>query len=105
MHMHKSLIKKRQSIISNSCILYTNPTLNSIQPVLTNINLSWNTSCLPAFTATTADLYLSVLKPTGLIAVKLWPAVNFQSGLLSTQFNPAWWNASTGAGSIEAQVI
>lgn len=85
-----------------ACQLYTAPLLSTVLPVYTDVSLTWNPACVQV--ASTVDLYLSVLRADGLRAVHEWTGVSYAGGLLKTQLKPSWWNATTGAGAVQAQV-
>lgn len=87
---------------AGACVLYSSPSVGDTLPVLEDVTLTWN-PCIDMKTST-VDLYLSVQSDAGLTAVHLWQHVPYQNSSLTTQLNPGWWNASTGAGSVMAQV-
>lgn len=93
---------KRQSATTGACSLYTSPATGQTLPVLEDVTLTWN-PCVD-MSSTTIDLYLSVQQTSGLTAVHLWQYVPYQNASLTTQLNPSWWNASSGAGQVTAQV-
>lgn len=86
-----------------ACTLYTYPASTDTVPVYEDITLTWDTSCLVMNDAT-IDLYLNVEEAAGLTAVHEWTGIEYSKGSLATQFNPGWWNASTGAGTVSGQV-
>ena len=101
---------KRQSTESaqfhnkrQNCQLYTAPLLAAVLPVYAPVTLTWNPSCVK-FSSPTVDLFLSVLQAEGLQPVHRWTGVPYAAGQLATELKPTWWNASTGAGSVRAQV-
>lgn len=86
-----------------ACQLYSSPSALSTLPVYEEINITWDPVCLTTLPAQ-VDLFLSVQEPDGLVACHVWTGVEYATGTLATQLSPAWWNASTGAGSVSAQV-
>lgn len=84
------------------CSLYTSPAAAADLPVYEDITITWNPSCLTV--GNTIDLYLNVQQEEGLLAVHKWTGAPYANGTLQTQFKPSWWNASTGAGTVSAQV-
>ena len=95
--MHKRPAAKRQA-----CALYQSPAAAAELPVYEDITITWDPTCLTI--GNTIDLYLNVQQPEGLLAVHKWTGAAYANGTLETQFKPTWWNASTGAGSVSAQV-
>ncbi|KAK4046162.1 hypothetical protein OIV83_006303 [Microbotryomycetes sp. JL201] len=103
-HAHGPL-RRRQA--ATACQLYTFPKSRSLVPVLAPVDITWDAQCAAdqeqQFGAS-VDVLLSVqTDKDGMLPVHLWQSVDFQSNKLSTQLNPTWWNASTGAGRITAQ--
>lgn len=97
------MVHRQRDHKSRACQLYTLPSISTVLPVYTNVNLTWNTACLQI--PSNIDLYLSILEPKGLVAVHVWSGVTFgNGGVFSTQLKPSWWNATTGAGSVQAQL-
>lgn len=87
-----------------ACTLYSAPAASSDLPVLEDVTIAWQPDCVK-MGSDTIDLYLSVQSPQdGLLAVHQWKDVAYDEGFLTTQLQPSWWNASTGAGSVSAQV-
>lgn len=91
---------KKRGCTSTS--LYTYPTASDTVPVYETLSLEWATDC--SSLSGQVDIYLSVLEDTGYLAVREWTGATYSSGKLETQLQPGWWNASTGAGSVSAQV-
>lgn len=85
------------------CSLYTYPLSATVLPVYNTLNLTWATAC--SSLGPTVDLYLSVLEPDGLQPVHEWTGITYSNGFLSTQLKPSWWNATTGAGQVQAQLV
>ncbi|KAM0787340.1 hypothetical protein ACM66B_003429 [Microbotryomycetes sp. NB124-2] len=92
----------------SSCQLYTYPKSKSLVPVLTTIEIAWDATCAPQLSqqaqqqSKLVDVLLSVqTQQDGMLPVHLWQGVDGDK--LTTQLNPTWWNASTGAGRIAAQ--
>jgi len=102
---HAALSKARLAprACSSTSALWTFPSAGSTTPVYEDFTLTWDPTCVPV-TEATVDLYLSVVETTGLTLVHKWEDVPYSPGSLDTQFKPSWWNASTGAGSVSAQV-
>ncbi|KAI5477043.1 hypothetical protein MNV49_006919 [Pseudohyphozyma bogoriensis] len=90
--------------LERRCTLYTSPTSTSTLPVFEQLDITWDPSCL-SISSSEIDLYLNVQSTAGLQAVHEWTGVTYSAGKLSTQLNPGWWNASTGAGTVSAQFI
>ncbi|GAA5881253.1 hypothetical protein JCM1840_000641 [Sporobolomyces johnsonii] len=88
---------------SSSSDLYSYPASTDTLPVYEDITLTWDPSCV-SISSSSVDLYLSVEEDSGLLAVHEWTGVDYSAGKLATQFKPTWWNASTGAGSVQAQL-
>lgn len=89
---------------TSSCTIYTSPLSTSTLPVFTPLTLTWDPSCLSLSTST-IDLYLEVINNQSTSTpVHEWTGIVYSSGKLETTFNPSWWNASTGAGEVNAQV-
>lgn len=86
-----------------TCILYTNPLAGTTLPVFTDTTLTWNPTC-SVFTSALVDIYISISTADGSKPVHLFKGLDYKSGQYTTQFNPGWWNATTGAGSVQAQV-
>ncbi len=86
------------------CQLYTSPSTSTTLNVYEPVTITWNTTCDYSL-GTKIDLYLNVDTATdGSQAVHEWTGQAFSSGSLTTELKPSWWNASTGAGSVQAQV-
>jgi hypothetical protein len=100
--VHAAVAKRQQVDGGGACVLYTNPTSATTLPVLEDVTLTWN-PCINMDTST-VDLYLSVQTDSGLKPVHLWQHVPYSNASLTTQLNPSWWNASSGAGQVSAQV-
>ncbi|GAA6041406.1 hypothetical protein JCM8097_005233 [Rhodosporidiobolus ruineniae] len=94
----------RRAQCASSAELYTYPASTDTLPVYEQLELTWNPDCVDIGSATTIDLYLSVLEDSGWLAVREWTGATYSSGKLETQLQPSWWNASTGAGSVSAQL-
>lgn len=88
---------------ASSSDLYTRPQASDTLPVYEDVTLEWNPGCV-TIGSSTVDLYLSVEEPSGWLAVHEWTNVQYAAGKLDTQLKPGWWNASTGAGQVAAQV-
>lgn len=88
---------------SSTCTLYTNPTTTSTLGVYEPLAITWDSSC--ASLGSSVDLYLSVQESSGTVAVHEWTDISWTGGKLDTKLKPGWWNASTGAGQVEAQFI
>ncbi|GAA5961973.1 hypothetical protein JCM3765_007179 [Sporobolomyces pararoseus] len=84
--------------------LYSYPTATDTLPVYEQVTLQWNPACVKISGSSTIDLYLNVQQDSGLVAVHEWTDVNYAAGKLDTMLKPNWWNASTGAGSVQAQL-
>ena len=97
------LVSRAPSSCDSISSLYTSPTSSDTLPVYESITLTWNPACVDVGTET-VDLYLNVVEEVGLIAVHEWTGVEYGKGELITQLKPGWWNASTGAGEVQAQV-
>lgn len=90
---------------TSSCTIYTSPLSTSTLPVFTPLTLTWDPSCLSLSTST-IDLYLEVINNQSTSTpVHEWTGIVYSSGKLETTFNPSWWNASTGAGEVNAQLL
>lgn len=103
---HFSLLLPRApstSSCSSISSLYTSPLSTDTLPVYESITLTWNPTCVDVGTET-VDLYLNVVEEQGLVAVHEWTGVDYGKGELVTMLKPGWWNASTGAGEVKAQV-
>ncbi|GAA5863479.1 hypothetical protein JCM3774_005307 [Rhodotorula dairenensis] len=89
---------------SSSAALWTNPAASATLPVYEDVVLAWDPTCV-TIASQNVDLYLSVeLASTNeWQAVHEWTNVPFAPGQYATQLKPTWWNASTGAGSVQAQ--
>ena len=86
------------------CQLYTSPATTTTLGVYEPVTITWNTTCDYSL-GTKIDLYLNVDTATdGSQAVHEWTGQEYSSGSLTTELKPSWWNASTGAGSVQAQV-
>lgn len=86
------------------CALYTSPSSTTTLPVYEPVTITWNTTCDYAL-GDAIDLYLNVdTASDGSQAVHEWTGQSWSSGSLTTELKPGWWNASTGAGSVQAQV-
>lgn len=96
---HKVVHHRRQA----ACALYSAPLASDDWPVYEDVTITWDPSCVTV-TTDSIDLYLNVQEDSGLVAVHEWTDVVYADGELVTQFKPSWWNASTGAGSVSAQV-
>ncbi|KAM0748682.1 hypothetical protein T439DRAFT_382467 [Meredithblackwellia eburnea MCA 4105] len=96
-------LAKRATATTTTCTFYNHPLATDTLPVYSQVNISWNPSCVKTMSSSTIDLYLSVQEDDGLTAVHEWSGVPYQQGYLETQLKPTWWNASTGAGSVSAQ--
>lgn len=101
-HSKRSSTRSRRQT-TKACTLYTSPLATDTLPVYTNFNLTWDPTCV-TMTSDNVDLYLSVEEDAGLVAVHEWTDVVYADGFLETQLKPSWWNASTGAGTVAAQV-
>ncbi|GAA5853906.1 hypothetical protein JCM8547_008153 [Rhodosporidiobolus lusitaniae] len=89
---------------SSSSDLYTYPTSTDTLPVYEDIQLTWDPTCVD-LDSDAVDVYLSILDDdSGWLAVREWTGATYDSGKLETQLQPGWWNASTGAGSVSAQL-
>lgn len=88
---------------TSSSNLYTHPQASDTLPVYEDITLEWNPGCV-TIDSSTVDLYLNVEEDSGWLAVHEWTNVQYAQGKLDTQLKPGWWNASTGAGQVSAQV-
>lgn len=88
---------------ASSSDLYTRPQASDTLPVYEDVTLEWNPGCV-TIGSSTVDLYLSVEESSGWLAVHEWTNVQYAAGKLDTQLKPGWWNASTGAGQVSAQV-
>lgn len=86
-----------------ACTLYAAPLASDDWAVYEDVTIKWDPSCV-AVTTDSIDLYLNVQEDSGLVAVHEWTDVVYADGELVTQLKPSWWNASTGAGSVSAQV-
>jgi len=87
-----------------ACALYSSPASSVTLGVYEPVTIAWNTSCDYSLGAK-IDLYLNVETASdGSQAVHEWTGQSFSSGSLTTELKPSWWNASTGAGSVQAQV-
>ena len=102
---HRAHARRQQTTTTTeACDLYTFPKPKSLLPVLTNVDIEWDSQCQQGLN-TTVDVLLSVQTvQDGLRPVHLWTDVDYTSNKLTTQLNPTWWNASTGAGRVSAQV-
>ncbi|GAA5977248.1 hypothetical protein JCM11641_003890 [Rhodosporidiobolus odoratus] len=88
---------------SSTSALYTYPASTDTLPVYEPISLTWDPTCVE-IKGSTIDLYLSVQEDSGWLAVREWTGATYSAGKLDTQLQPGWWNASTGAGSVSAQL-
>ncbi|BGP07554.1 hypothetical protein JCM10049v2_003392 [Rhodotorula toruloides] len=88
---------------TSSSNLYTHPQASDTLPVYEDITLEWNPGCV-TIDSSTVDLYLNVEEDSGWLAVHEWTNVQYAQGKLDTQLKPGWWNASTGAGQVSAQL-
>lgn len=96
---HDSTLLKR-----SVCSLYTSPATGATVGVYESLTISWNSSCEYDL-GTSIDLYLNVDTATdGSQSVHEWTGQSYSAGSLTTELKPSWWNASTGAGSVQAQV-
>ncbi|GAA6063896.1 hypothetical protein JCM10212_002428 [Sporobolomyces blumeae] len=97
------LVSRASSSCASTSDLYAYPLATDSLPVYEDLTLEWEPSCV-SITGDTIDLYLNVQQSEGLVAVHEWTDVNYAAGKLDTQLKPSWWNASTGAGSVQAQL-
>lgn len=94
----------RASSCDSTSSLYSYPLATDTLPVYEPVTIEWNPDCVTIASSQTVDLYLNVQQTDGLVAVHEWTGVNYAAGKLETVLKPNWWNASTGAGSVQAQV-
>ncbi|BGP20639.1 hypothetical protein JCM10213_007175 [Rhodosporidiobolus nylandii] len=98
---HRPRLSRRAC--SSPAELYLYPASTDTLPVYEDIALTWDPSCV-SVGASEIDIYLSVQEESGWLAVREWTGATYSSGKLETQLQPGWWNASTGAGSVSAQL-
>ncbi|KAK4055937.1 hypothetical protein OIO90_002930 [Microbotryomycetes sp. JL221] len=112
-HTHQRRQQTTTTTTNDECTLYTYPNPMSLVPVLTPIDLTWDSTCLSSSSSSSStnefdqqlDILLSVVTTTeGSLPVHLWQNVNVQDNSLTTTLNPTWWNASTGSGRINAHL-
>ncbi|GAA5880057.1 hypothetical protein JCM16303_001196 [Sporobolomyces ruberrimus] len=96
-------VARAPSSCSSPTSLYSYPLSTDTLPVYEQLTLAWDPSCVEISGSSTIDLYLNVQQETGLVAVHEWTGVNYAQGKLVTMLKPSWWNASTGAGTVQAQ--
>ncbi|GAA5836356.1 hypothetical protein JCM11251_001471 [Rhodosporidiobolus azoricus] len=96
-------LDRRQSACSSSTDLYTYPSSSDTLPVFEFISLTWQPGCVD-IGSSSVDVYLSVLEESGWLPVREWTGATYSSGKLETQLQPGWWGASSGAGSVSAQL-
>ncbi|GAA5844073.1 hypothetical protein JCM3766R1_004510 [Sporobolomyces carnicolor] len=94
----------RASSCDSTSSLYSYPLATDTLPVYEPVTIEWNPDCVTIASSQTVDLYLNVQQTDGLVAVHEWTGVNYAAGKLETVLKPNWWNASTGAGSVQAQL-
>ena len=102
---HAAPARLSRRACTSSSALWTNPTASATLPVYEDVSLEWDPTCVSITTAD-VDLYLSLelASSNEWQAVHKWTNVPFAPGKYDTQLKPTWWNASTGAGSVQAQV-
>lgn len=102
---HSAPARISRRACSSSAALWTNPAASATLPVYEDVVLAWDPTCV-TIASPNVDLYLSVelASSNEWQAVHLWTSVPFAPGEYATQLKPTWWNASTGAGSVQAQV-
>ncbi|TKA52006.1 hypothetical protein B0A53_05091 [Rhodotorula sp. CCFEE 5036] len=101
---HSAPARLSRRACTSSSALWTNPTASATLPVYEDVSLEWDPTCVSITTAD-VDLYLSLelASSNEWQAVHKWTNVPFAPGKYDTQLKPTWWNASTGAGSVQAQ--
>ncbi|ORY88153.1 hypothetical protein BCR35DRAFT_302089 [Leucosporidium creatinivorum] len=104
-HDPSSLLRSFHKIplARRACTVYSAPLASDDWPVYEDVTIKWDPSCVTV-TTSNIDLYLNVQQDSGLVAVHEWTDVVYADGELVTQLKPSWWNASTGAGSVSAQL-
>lgn len=102
---HGVAARLRRRACASSADLWTTPAASATLPVYEDLTLQWDPSCVD-ITSDTVDLFLSVehAAASEWQAVHEWTSVPYSAGQLATQLKPTWWNASSGAGSVQAQV-
>lgn len=102
---HSAPARLSRRACTSSSALWTTPTASATLPVYEDVSLEWDPTCVSITTAD-VDLYLSLelASSNEWQAVHKWTNVPFAPGKYDTQLKPTWWNASTGAGSVQAQV-
>lgn len=102
---HSVMARLSRRACASSASLWTNPAASATLPVYEDVTLTWDPTCV-SITSATVDLYLSIEQAASneWQAVHEWTSVPYSPGKLDTQIKPTWWNASTGAGSVKAQV-
>lgn len=101
---HRHVARAAGASCDSVSSLYSYPAASDTLPVYEHVSLAWDPACVTIPGAATVDLYLNVQQDSGLVAVHEWTDVNYAAGKLDTMLKPSWWNASTGAGSVQAQV-
>ncbi|BGP55070.1 hypothetical protein JCM8202v2_002664 [Rhodotorula sphaerocarpa] len=101
---HGVAARLRRRACASSADLWTTPAASATLPVYEDLTLQWDPSCVD-ITSDTVDLFLSVehAAASEWQAVHEWTSVPYSAGQLATQLKPTWWNASSGAGSVQAQ--
>ncbi|GAA5990778.1 hypothetical protein JCM10908_000011 [Rhodotorula pacifica] len=101
---HAVPVRMSRRACSSSANLWTNPAASATLPVYETVTLSWDPTCV-SISSANVDLYLSVEQASSSEwqAVHEWTNVPFAAGQYATQLKPTWWNASTGAGQVQAQ--
>ncbi|EJT98290.1 hypothetical protein DACRYDRAFT_102105 [Dacryopinax primogenitus] len=91
---HLKRVVKRSDCASGG--LYVSPTAGQSVSPSSNVNITWDNTCLGSPTPPLVDIYVyAPASATPLIHV--WGNVPASTGTYSDMINPSWWNATAGS--------